>query len=348
LYIDLSSEEIFEENYDKLLRNIYQVPLFKKPSLGKPPMHLFEDDVPNFQTSLVIRRMKSAAEKYPNRLKHIWSEFTEVFMASLQELQIERITDGDTIHELVVNKIDQSITLKNDYVAAIELLCLTDTIEVDQIIEFFEKIYIFTEWQGSGSYFDDQFDHFKFLITELYLYTATILYKYKMYSVLAQMLGAEYYVDSKSRYGNPVNFIRFRFYLKSLDQRNQELKLQRVSLHADLIFQRVSEKHKKDMLDTDLILYYVSKLKKQDDEWARIWFPITYIYHKKDNIKLINRLKSKKHFEDVKHLFNVETDTELKRRISDFKPDRGYNYIFDDGIPHILNFIKLDEICTMQ
>jgi hypothetical protein len=38
LYIDLSSEEIFEENYDKLLRNIYQVPLFKKPSLGKPPM----------------------------------------------------------------------------------------------------------------------------------------------------------------------------------------------------------------------------------------------------------------------------------------------------------------------
>lgn len=35
IYIDLSDDSKYEEEYEKLLRNIYEKPLFRKPALGK-------------------------------------------------------------------------------------------------------------------------------------------------------------------------------------------------------------------------------------------------------------------------------------------------------------------------
>lgn len=35
IYIDFSNSDIFEEEYEKLVRNIYNKPLYRKPKLGK-------------------------------------------------------------------------------------------------------------------------------------------------------------------------------------------------------------------------------------------------------------------------------------------------------------------------
>ena len=42
IYIDLSNPEKYEEEYEKLLRNIYEKPQFVKPPLGKKPEWLDE------------------------------------------------------------------------------------------------------------------------------------------------------------------------------------------------------------------------------------------------------------------------------------------------------------------
>ncbi|MGG1552938.1 toll/interleukin-1 receptor domain-containing protein [Paenibacillus ferrarius] len=348
LYIDLSSEDSYEENFEKLIRNIYKVPLYKRPSLGKPPQYLIEEEsIPLFQTSMVLRKMQTAADRHPKRLNHLWNEFSEAFIDSVRELSLENIEDTTLIHEEVVKRIDLSVPLKNDYVAAIELLCMNGAFEVDNAVEFFEKVYSLTEFQGSGSYYEVQFDHFKFIITELYIFTVTIMSRHKMYSQIAQFLNADYYVVSNRR-SEPVDFTRFRFYLKSLDIRNQTLKLQRLSLHADLMVQRSTDKLKKDMLEVDMLLYYISKIKGADKEdyYPRIWFPTTYIYNREAPIKIISRLKSKTHFDNVKVLFNVETVEQLQTRIAEFKSDQGYSGSFE-SIPNVVNYIKPSEICTI-
>ncbi|USG65748.1 nucleotide-binding protein [Brevibacillus ruminantium] len=43
LYIDLSSSSSFEEQYQSLVRDIYGVPLHKKPLLGQPPQYLLAE-----------------------------------------------------------------------------------------------------------------------------------------------------------------------------------------------------------------------------------------------------------------------------------------------------------------
>lgn len=51
IYIDFSSNESFDFEYEKLLRNIFNIPFSKKPKLGQPPTHLFnrsiESDITN-------------------------------------------------------------------------------------------------------------------------------------------------------------------------------------------------------------------------------------------------------------------------------------------------------------
>ena len=44
IYVDLAEEEQFEAEYEKLLRNIYEKPLYRKPRLGKKPEWLYEEN----------------------------------------------------------------------------------------------------------------------------------------------------------------------------------------------------------------------------------------------------------------------------------------------------------------
>ncbi len=44
IFIDLSSDEKFGDEYDKLLRSIYNRPLNNKPLLGKVPSYLFNEE----------------------------------------------------------------------------------------------------------------------------------------------------------------------------------------------------------------------------------------------------------------------------------------------------------------
>ena len=42
VYIDLSSDDQFETNYETLIRNVFERPSFSKPKLGTPPSYLDE------------------------------------------------------------------------------------------------------------------------------------------------------------------------------------------------------------------------------------------------------------------------------------------------------------------
>jgi hypothetical protein len=59
IYIDLSSDENFEENYEILIRNIYGRPSFSKPKLGQIPSYLNEDTPLNFKTLIFLEDLKT-------------------------------------------------------------------------------------------------------------------------------------------------------------------------------------------------------------------------------------------------------------------------------------------------
>lgn len=347
-YVDLSSEN-FEENYDQLIRNIYRVPSFKKPALGLPPAYLFEEDVNHFKTTAVLKHMESIRYKYPDRLRGLWTQFSEAFIESLDQLNIKERVENEEVEVTIKNMIDKSLSLKNDYVKAIEILCGTQQISEEDIIEFFEEIYPFTKDQQDSLSYADGFDQFKFLVSELFLYTITILIKSKNYLYISKLLHSEYYVRLKYKAQPAIRFTEFYFYVSSLIQYNRKLGLNRISVQADLLIERASKKYATDLIDTDLFLYYVSKLDKTIKETSTkpYWFPVTYIYFDNLNvIKILNKLKSRSHFENIKVVFNIQTPKEIIKGIEEFESDRGYLNGFNN-IPNITKHITSKDICTL-
>lgn len=91
IYIDLSDKSNFEDEYEKLLRNIYQRPANKKPKLGKPPSYLFDETVITFSTSNIIRRFDNLDLISENQIYMFLNEFLEKFLDDLKEFSLVNV-----------------------------------------------------------------------------------------------------------------------------------------------------------------------------------------------------------------------------------------------------------------
>lgn len=68
IYIDLSNDNTYEEEYEKLLRNIYEKPLIKKPKLGKKPEWIEEERTNFFPLQDLIKQIKGSVENKKKKL----------------------------------------------------------------------------------------------------------------------------------------------------------------------------------------------------------------------------------------------------------------------------------------
>lgn len=73
--INLSSDEVFEEGYEKLLRTITQRPLYRKPTKGNLPSFLFDDKKSNFKTNNLNKQIKNCIFKNSNQAKSLIYDF---------------------------------------------------------------------------------------------------------------------------------------------------------------------------------------------------------------------------------------------------------------------------------
>jgi len=348
--IDLSSEENYENGYEQLLRLIAERPLYRRPFKGKLPSFLFEDEKSHFKTSNIIKQLKNFLITKPDRANYLIADFIEEFKNSLEQFQIEDKDFKAPYDEQIYSNINDMFPLRDDYIEFLSSICRSKVnFDIDIIVTLFEDLYPYTTFQGSGTYNELQFDHYKFFITELFLYTVIILIDNNLYQELNVLLSTKYFIRSNYEHENEITFNSFRFYISSLDSsRKSRLNLNRVSITADLLIQRSivnNKNYKEKLIEADLLLYYLSIIKSNGDMYDR-WFPTTYIYNGYRKVDMLKRLASERHFIKVKALFNVNTKEEMRALFENCKVSyRGYNSSFE-SIPNICYHIKPEDICT--
>jgi hypothetical protein len=89
IYIDLSSDNNFEENYEKLLRNIYGEPEYRKPKVGTAPSYLFEGAISHTKTNSILRGFDNQIDKHPERANSALREFLDSFYNSVKDYTID-------------------------------------------------------------------------------------------------------------------------------------------------------------------------------------------------------------------------------------------------------------------
>ena len=354
IYIDLSEQDNFEENYEKLLRNIYQRPAHSKPKLGKAPSYLFEETPMTHKTSNTIRRFDSQITKSPQRVNSITREFLEDFFDDLKDyaINVEGIRDTYTFGKTIHDNIVSYTPLRNNYIAFIDKLLQSELeFDIEILIKFFEKLPLLKEPQESrGSWNPSEFDNFRFFIHEIFLYTIAVGLKNEKYKLLEEILYSSYFFQNKYDSRNePKRFDELYNNVEIFDQYyKQTYSKNFISSMADLVLTRIPEGMSKDhLIDADLLCHYVGVL-----ENIR-WFPITYVYRPSGKLELFDRLISVRHFNKVKCLFTVNSPKEFKDKLNELKendkrPERiGFPNSFDRVIP-IYRLIDIEKIGTTR
>lgn len=355
IYRDFSGSE-YEEEYENLVRTIYDEPLNRKPELGARPIWLNKESSQIYFLKEATRRLKAVSS---GRLRNIEAQdFIDAYIESIKQFYRSGYENSqDYINDLTALKEYRDRFL--DY-----LKVVSDNKEFGLFLAgIFENLYnilyyVKTFNNDVNGYSEDSFDIFKLHIWELFICTTTYLIHNQLYSDLYSMLHHTYFLRDypTAETLSAVSYERLRFHSRLLEE---QFKPQmphpldkKYSLTGHYI---VNEREylpiytKKEIANADLFLYQVYNGMGLDDltRWSP-WFPTLYIYAD-SNEHIWKRLKSKVFCNKVMPLFGARTIDQLKEAVSKCRPDSRmrYNHLFADPAPAILSCISIDDIATL-
>lgn len=356
IYINLSNEEKYEEEYEKLLRNIYDKPLYIKPKMGTRPEWIDEEKKNLFPLSDLVRQIKgSQSEK---KQQSCVTKFIEEYIETLKTYNGHR--DGKQTFECFVEmKAIRDIFL--DFVVA---LGETELPFADTICEAFERMYnTLTTAKGFNpnamQASDSDYEIYKIHIWELFICAVAFLRHTQRYKDIHELLINTYFLTSSCLDDTvkPANYCRFRFHSRLIEEQYKPTteNKDKFTLVGHVL---CNEREKKPIFtneaiaEADLFLYqvaYAFQLTEDETQYREpYWFPTCYVYAKTWPSEW-TRMKSKKYCSKMFELFGVKTIDELKETLKNCVMDREmrYNGSFD-AAPAILNCVKLDEIGSMN
>ena len=327
IYIDLSEPDSYTDNFEKLLRWIYDKPLYTRPEIGKRPSFLAEPDAISLGTTATYKRAISAIKENKSFVAGAVDEYLTNFVSNLENFRITK-KEGE-FDDQIIDNIEKFIPYRNEVISLFVTLAQYSPTEENilKIHRFFEALIPYmSRTENVNSWNECDFDNFKFIIHELFLYTVAILTKHERFSEVNLLLTSQYYVPGSSDYGKDtmVGYEVFRKYLKSLNYRNSRLKLNRLSLCADLLEQR--SKHSgiefRYLMQADFILFMRFEIQKTDSYSQ--WFPDTLLYvggfH--SAFEIFARASSKSYFEKMKCIIGIDKPADLNELMEAFKTDR--------------------------
>lgn len=217
IYIDLSDPRTYEAEYEKLLRNIYEKPLFVKPKLGKRPEWIDEERTELFPLKDLIRQIRGSNTETKRR--NCILNFQTAYIDALKSYY-EKESSPERKYELFLS----TKVIRDVFLDFIETLSEVETDYAEVITEFFELMYnkltcIKTFEPNANSASDDDVDVFKNLIWEQFICVIAYMRHKQDYLAINTMLTHTYFLDSSILGGNikPNNYTAFRHYSRVIE-----------------------------------------------------------------------------------------------------------------------------------
>ena len=160
----------------------------------------------------------------------------------------------------MVKSIEEFLPFRNESVEIfLALAQYRNTAETHQLIHrFFEQLipYMYRPDHVSSRKEWD-FDNFKYIVHELFVYAIASFLKYECFDSVSFLLQHRYYCERNSTENRMISFADIQRNMKSLEHRNNRLKLQRMSLRADFLEQRsrTSGLPFRSLIQADFVLF---------------------------------------------------------------------------------------------
>lgn len=328
IYIDLSQPDTYSENFEKLLRWVFDKPLYQKPELGKAPGFLSVDN--NAVSLGTSARFRRALEAIRNNREYAIPAVIEYFATLVDDLEKLRVGIGvDPFDEAVLQSIERFTPYRNE---AIEIfLCLAlyrddDDTRValhklfERLIPYLDKPPHVLQWSDWSA------DNYQFIVHELFVYAVACMLKQGRFETASYLLKTEYYLAGQSEYGRDsmISYVVIRQHIRSLEVRNQRLALQKISLRAEILKERcvglaVSFR---EFMQADFVLFVYSELHPRGE--YRGWWPesLVYVGRYSGPFEIFARSGSSAYFEKIKGLLGLNSKAQLQELMASYAEDR--------------------------
>lgn len=354
IYIDLTTEDDrYETEYEKLLRNIYQKPIHKKPALGTKPEWLEDETVDLSAIRDILKQVRGYTGGNTVKADFLVRKASDEFVNAAKQYVLPNDMD---IADGLLKVIDQTKPFRDLFVTYCENLIYSDQLRGEILSELFERLYNeLHDAGGKGAYSESDFELYDYMIWEFFICATTVLLHYERFYELHKLLVHPYFL--RSNYFNiavePQNYTVFCKNLRTVETACKEKceNPRLYTLSGDILVKR--EKRpvltKASISNADIVLYQLNCLLNlpSTNSWHR-WFPTTYVYFEGTQV-IWQKLISKSYCKKIYPLFAVKTIEELKECLKSSIENRDVSYPGAwDSAPGILSAIKVEDIGKLE
>lgn len=352
IYVDFSSPEKANENWEKLLRRIYGKPSATKPQLGKTPAYLQEGAAPASPSASKFLSLKDAFQRgHPN--PQIWIiDYLDTALLHVQQYPLSfpanvSVADAATMWE---NSLQLMLPLRNELVGFIELMFSAQIPEAaaDNIGELFERLVRlrFRDARDQPP-FDPEL--ISFFGHELFLYAVAAGIRFKRFDSVKLLLDRRYVIpENPHRRQRSQDFTVMASFSRLLSNHNKSSRLNRLSMEADLIQKRATlpAYPLPSLIEADVIC--ALRVMTHLDNYGR-WSPVTAVYAEYlSTLDLFVRAEENRLFRQLALVIDVVDKADLESRIESFNqrcPDH-FDWLFRHGDISLAQLIGVDRLAT--
>lgn len=317
IYVDLSDDARYAEEYERLVRWIFGKPVHQRPTLGTPPAYVTDEDAPRIPTSVRRRKAVTALEEGRPSARGAVLDFLTAVADGLDAFEIDWEDERDLAArgERVIANVEAFRPVRDEVVAVITAAARYGNSDAtaEALRRIFGRLLLRTDRPaGARQWSDADFDNFRVITQELFLYVTASLLREVALDVAAELLAVRFYTpDGWGRYESESGSHGYDALqrevrsLEAYERREAQAagRGRKLSPVADVL--RAGAEHGAvsfdDLQQADLTLYLRSVLdaRRAGDEWRPRWWPDTLLYtrYRRSPFELFARAESKAFFD---------------------------------------------------
>ncbi|MEK5209407.1 hypothetical protein [Psychrobacillus sp. FSL H8-0510] len=239
--------------------------------------------------------------------------------------------------EIVYQRIlDSEEFVQKFHDCLIEMVIEKNPATIQKLNDFFHNLQIKT------SPYNWEQEHYNFLLRELFLHAAAILLRARQYHLLDGILSEKRSYNKGSRKRIDVSFVHFGLPCYSLENKQEESR--RVTA-AQLILERSLNVWKSQIVETDLVLFYLSCLR---GERRHPWTPTLAGYHEEGELCFLSLLKLKDVYLNAQTLLGGYSPEDLSLKAKEFVLPTGHHpFAKGDYAPKLWEVMNIENIATL-
>ncbi|MEA2066855.1 MAG: TIR domain-containing protein [Thermotogota bacterium] len=352
MWINFSSPEAENENWEQLIRLLYGKPQHVKPKKGKAPTYITSDTpVPTSETSAKFNSLRQAILQDKKGISIYRRDFIESCIKYADELRIRERPQVESIGEKVLEDANKLKAIRDHLVDWVLLESESSDEEEfsETLIEVLEKLReLKSRPPEITSWNDSWVEAHSVFVYESFLYIVAALLKTGSYKVLHEIFTSHYLLPSSDRYGdsNFETFDAFYGYSKTL-QAVLAPEGRKLSSPAGELLKRHADREDLpfgDIMQAELLTLLMSFITPESE-----WYPQTLHYSSHGNrYPFFIRATQHKYFKKLIIITGVESADKLREKVKEGHERLGVNmwhdFHFERNFWSNMNMDKLDTL----